>query len=171
MTIWTIGHSTHSIEEFIELLQAHGIQQLIDIRTLPGSKRHPHYNQENLEASLAEAGIHYRHMKGLGGLRKPKPDSPNLGWKNSGFRGYADYMQSEAFQEELAELIKLGKKKPTAMMCAEALPWRCHRNLVADALSTKDVETRHIMTLKQAPAHRRTAFAKVKNGKLGYPKS
>jgi Uncharacterized conserved protein len=169
MKLWTLGHSTHSIEEFLELLRAHGIRQLVDIRTLPGSRRHPQFNQENLEASLGAANIKYRHMKGLGGLRKPKADSINTGWKNSGFRGYADYMQTAEFEEQLKRLLEWSEELPTAVMCAEALPWKCHRSLLADALDAHKVEVRHIMSKTQATPHHRTKFAKVKKGKLSYP--
>ncbi len=169
-TLFTLGHSTHPIEEFLELLRAHGIRQLIDIRTLPGSKRHPQFNRENLEASLGAQKIKYRHMKGLGGLRKPKPDSLNLGWKNAGFRGYADYMQTKDFEEQLEQLLIWSGELPTAVMCAEALPWKCHRSLLADALDARGLEVKHIMSKTQAPPHRRTAFAKVRQGKVSYPK-
>ena len=168
-TLWTLGHSTHPIEAFVALLKAHGIQQLIDIRTLPGSTRHPQFNQDNLKDSLAAAKIGYRHMKGLGGLRKPKADSINTGWKNSGFRGYADYMQTEEFERQLEQLIEWSEEMPTAVMCAEALPWKCHRSLLSDALGVRKVQVRHIMSATQAPPHRRTPFAKISKGKLSYP--
>lgn len=170
-TVWTIGHSAHPIENFLALLQAHGIRQLIDIRTLPGSKRHPQFDQDNLKSSLEAVGIRYQHRKGLGGLRKPKADSINQAWKNSGFRGYADYMQTEAFEEELRHLMEAASQAPTVIMCAEVLPWRCHRSLVADALDARQVEVRHIMSPTQANPHRRTAFAKLNKGKLSYPQA
>jgi len=170
MTIFTLGHSTHSIGEFIGLLQAFGVKQLIDIRKLPGSERYPQFNQDRLKESLAANGICYRHMMGLGGLRKPKADSINRGWKNMGFRGYADYMQTEAFEEELGQLVKWAEELPTALMCAEALPWKCHRSLLSDALDARKVKVRHILSFTQASAHRRTSFAKVRKGKVSYPK-
>ena len=168
-TLWTLGHSTHPIEAFIALLKAHGVQQLIDIRTLPGSTRHPQFNQDHLKDSLSAAKIRYRHMKGLGGLRKPKADSINTGWKNSAFRGYADYMQTEEFERQLEQLIEWSGEMPTAVMCAEALPWKCHRSLLSDALGARKVVVRHIMSPAQAAPHRRTPFAKVRKGKVSYP--
>jgi len=169
MRLFTVGHSTRSLEEFIHLLQAHGVQQLVDIRTLPGSKRYPHFNLENLQASLPEAGIEYSHLKGLGGLRKAKADSRNAGWKNASFRGYADYMQTEDFAKNLEILIDLAKSRPTAIMCSEAVPWRCHRSLVADALLARGMEVMHLMSPTQGKPHRLTSFAKVEGTQVNYP--
>ena len=131
--LWTIGHSTRPIEEFVSLLKAHGIQQLVDVRTVPRSRYNPQFNTEMLAESLVHAAVHYRHSGGLGGLRKPKKDSINTGWRNASFRGYADYMQTEQFGEALNELMAYGTNDKTAIMCAEAVPWRCHRSLIADA--------------------------------------
>jgi uncharacterized protein (DUF488 family) len=142
---------------------------LIDVRTLPGSKRHPQFNAENLEASLRSAKIHYRHMKGLGGLRKPKADSVNDGWRNASFRGYADYMQTEEFDQQLSELIESSREAPTAVMCAEAVPWRCHRSLLADALLHRKIKVKHITGKAPAADHQRTPFAKFTRHGVIYP--
>jgi uncharacterized protein (DUF488 family) len=136
---------------------------------LPGSKRNPQFNREDLAKSLRNAGIGYRHMKGLGGLRHPKKDSINLGWRNASFRGYADYMQEPAFAENLERLLELAKRKTCAVMCAEAVPWRCHRSLVADALAVRGVEARHILGRQSARPHEITPFAVVRGRKLTYP--
>lgn len=167
--IYTIGHSTRALDEFIALLQAHGVTQLADIRTIPKSKRHPHFAGVALAESLPAAGIAYRHFAGLGGLRKPAPDSPNSGWRHAGFRGYADYMQTPAFEAALEDLIGWSREGPTAMMCAEAVWWQCHRQLVADALTARGVEVRHITSAKAAPVHTLTSFARVDAGRVRYP--
>jgi len=167
--IYTIGHSTRALDEFIALLQTHGVTQLADIRTIPKSKRHPHFAGVALAESLPAAGIAYRHFAGLGGLRKPAPDSPNSGWRHAGFRGYADYMQTPAFEAALEDLIGWSREGPTAMMCAEAVWWQCHRQLVADALTARGVEVRHITSAKAAPVHTLTSFARVDAGRVRYP--
>lgn len=167
--LWTIGHSTRPINEFVSLLKAHGIRQLIDVRTVPRSRHNPQFNTETLAQSLARAAIHYRQAGGLGGLRKPKKDSINMGWRNTSFRGYADYMQTDEFRSALDELMVESRLQHTAIMCAEAVPWRCHRSLIADALVTKDWEVRHIMSETKADRHRLTPFATVENGLLRYP--
>ena len=169
-TLWTIGHSTKPITEFLSLLNAHGIQRLVDVRTVPRSRYNPQFNSEALADSLAGAAIHYRHSAGLGGLRKPKRDSINTGWRNDSFRGYADYMQSDEFLKALAELMTDSRELRTAIMCAEAVPWRCHRSLIADALLTKGREVRHIMSEKKVDQHQLTSFATTENGQLRYPK-
>jgi uncharacterized protein (DUF488 family) len=186
--LWTIGHSTRPIEEFVLLLKAHGIRQLVDVRTIPKSRYNPQFNTEALAKRLAETGIAYRHAAGLGGLRKPKNDSINTGWRNESFRGYADYMQTEEFQRALEELMAYGTgiKTPfspihaghaethpfrTAVMCAEAVPWRCHRSLIADALVSRGWEVQHIMSETKADRHQMTSFAKVEHGMLSYPGS
>jgi uncharacterized protein (DUF488 family) len=169
VTVYSIGHSTRPIEDFIALLDAHGVTQVADVRTIPKSRRHPHFAQEALRASLPAAGIAYRHFPGLGGLRKPVPDSPNGGWRHAGFRGYADYMQTAAFETALAELILWSREKATAVMCAEAVWWRCHRQLIADALVARGVEVQHIMSDKAAPTHKLTAFARVDGPRVTYP--
>jgi uncharacterized protein (DUF488 family) len=167
--IYTIGHSTRTFEEFLELLKAHGIDRVVDVRTVPGSKRVPQFNRESITKRLAGAGIGYTHMKGLGGWRKPRKDSPNTAWRNESFRGFADYMQSEEFEENLAGLIALSKDQQIALMCAEAVPWRCHRSLIADALSTRGIEVRHITGPGEAKPHEMTDFAKVEGTKVTYP--
>ena len=168
LPISTIGHSTRSIEEFIQLLEAHGIQQLIDVRTVPRSRHNPQFNRENLPDSLKARGIAYRHMPELGGLRHAKPDSVNLGWRNASFRGYADYMQTDAFRAGVERLIKLSAQETTAIMCAEAVPWRCHRNLIADALVARGDEVLDILDAAATP-HKLTSFAVVTNGEVTYP--
>jgi uncharacterized protein (DUF488 family) len=168
MVAYTIGHSTRALDVFVGLLRTHGVTQLADVRTIPKSRRHPQFGQEALSASLPAAGIVYRHFPGLGGLRKPSRDSANGGWRHAGFRGYADYMQTTAFKAALEELIVWGGEAPTAVMCAEAVWWQCHRQLIADALVIRGVEVRHIMD-KSAPAHVLTAFARVDGPRLTYP--
>ncbi len=135
----TIGHSTRALEDFIVLLKAHGVEQLIDVRTIPRSRHNPQFNADTLPAGLRAADIAYVHLKELGGLRYPRADSPNQGWRNSSFRGYADYMQTEEFAKALERLLALAAKKRSVIMCAEAVPWRCHRSLIADALRVKRV--------------------------------
>lgn len=168
--LWTIGHSTRPIDVFISLLKAHGIQQLIDVRTIPRSRHNPQFNHENVLESLRTEELSYRHMPQLGGLRKPRKDSINTGWRNASFRGYADYMQTEQFGKALEELMAYGRNKKTAIMCAEAVPWRCHRSLIADALVTGDWEIRHIMSETKGDQHQLTSFAVVESSRLSYPK-
>ena len=168
MKIWTIGHSTHSIAEFLSILRDHDIQSVADIRRFPGSKRLPHFNKESLRNSLEAAGIEYHHFEGLGGRRNPVPGSRNSGWKVLAFRGYADYMETQAFVNGLDELVVLAGAMPTAIMCAEAVPWRCHRQLVADALVARGVEVRHITSISSAPLHTLTDFAQVEQGRVAY---
>jgi uncharacterized protein (DUF488 family) len=167
--VFTIGHSTRPIEEFVALLTAHGVTQLADVRTIPKSRRHPHFAQESLRVSLPAAGITYRHFPGLGGLRKPAPDSANAGWRHAGFRGYADYMQTPAFAAALEDLLGWSRAAPTAVMCAEAVWWRCHRQLIADALVARGIEVRHITSPKAAAAHVLTSFARVDGERVSYP--
>lgn len=169
--LWTIGHSTRPIEEFIELLQTHGIRLLVDVRTLPYSRRNPQFNTDALAESLVQAGLQYQHLPALGGRRKSRPDSVNLGWRNVGFRGYADYMQTDEFWRALEELMALGEKAPTAIMCAEAVPWRCHRSLIADALVTRGWTIQHILSTAGVHPHQLTPFAKIQNGALTYPEA
>jgi uncharacterized protein (DUF488 family) len=169
MTVSTIGHSTHPIEEFVRMLVAHGIRQLVDVRTIPRSKRNPQFNRENLPASLEAAGIGYRHMPGLGGLRHPHKDSMNTGWRNPSFRGYADYMQTPEFGEDLNHLIQLASEAPTAIMCAEAVPWRCHRSLIADALLARGVAVLEILSAAKIQPHAMTPFANVVGQQVTYP--
>jgi uncharacterized protein (DUF488 family) len=167
--VYTIGHSTRSIDERIALLRAHGVTQLADVRTVPKSRRYPHFAQDALSRSLPEAGIAYRHFPDLGGLRKPLPDSPNSGWRHAGFRGYADYMQTPAFAAALKMLMEWSSSAPTAIMCAEAVWWQCHRKLIADALVARGIEVRHIMSAKAAPAHALTEFARTDGERVTYP--
>ena len=138
-TVFTLGHSTLPIERFVALLARYGIEQLADVRTVPRSRRNPQFNADALSESLRTVGISYVPFRELGGLRKPRPDSPNSGWRNESFRGYADYMQTPEFEAGLSRLVELGAKQRTAIMCAEAVPWRCHRSLVADALVARGI--------------------------------
>jgi uncharacterized protein (DUF488 family) len=169
MTISTIGHSTHPIEEFIGILQAHGIRRLVDVRTIPRSRRNPQFNRENLPGSLQAAGIEYSHLPGLGGLRHPRKDSINTGWRNASFRGYADYMQTPEFAEDVDRLIAIASDGPTAIMCAEAVPWRCHRSLIADALAARGIPAIEILSAAKSQPHAMTPFAKVEGQKVTYP--
>jgi uncharacterized protein (DUF488 family) len=167
--LFTIGHSTHPIDAFLKILNSHGIERLADIRTVPRSRHNPQFNRENLPASLDGAGIRYVHMPGLGGLRMPRKDSINTGWRNDSFRGYADYMQTDEFERRLEELIALAGKERVAIMCAESVPWRCHRSLVADALTARGVTVRHIMAATSARAHTLTPFAHIEAHRVTYP--
>ena len=168
-TIYTIGHSTRPIEEFISLLKNNGVTRLIDIRTVPRSRYNPQYEQAALETSLPDAGIEYRYMKDLGGLRPKVKDSINMGWHNESFRNYADYMQTDAFAAGIKELIAVAEQSPTAIMCAEAVPWRCHRLLVGDALVARDIEVLDIMSDTSTKPHTLTSFAVVDGTKVTYP--
>ena len=168
-TIFTIGHSTHAIEPFLELLKSHGIEQIIDIRTIPKSRRNPQFNSEALAAALDAAGIRYVHLKELGGLRHARRDSINLGWRNASFRGYADYMQSPEFEAGIERAIRLAADRPSALMCAEAVPWRCHRSLVADALVVRGFRVTHIIGSAEPKEHTLTPFARVRGTQVTYP--
>lgn len=168
-TIFTIGHSTLPGDTFIERLQGHGVVQLADVRTVPRSRHNPQFNAEVLSASLPAAGIAYLPMPALGGLRHTRRDSPNMAWRNASFRGYADYMQTPAFDEALEDLIAAGRGARTAIMCAEAVPWRCHRSLVADALLARGVAVAEIMPTGEARPHRLTPFAVVDGRHVTYP--
>ena len=167
--VFTIGHSTHPIAEFVQILKANGVKRVIDIRTIPRSRHNPQFNGEALAESLRASGIAYLHIKKLGGLRHPSKESINLGWRNSGFRGFADYMQTPEFDAALERAIKLAKTKPSALMCAEAVPWRCHRSLVADALSMRKIPVMHISSATRASAHEITPFALVRGSRITYP--
>jgi uncharacterized protein (DUF488 family) len=168
MTVLTVGHSTRPLDEFIDLLRAHAVQLLADIRTVPRSRRNPQFNTNTLPVSLGEAGVDYVHIPGLGGLRKPRPDSPNAGWKNDSFRGYADYMQTPEFADNIAYLLALATERTVALMCAESVPWRCHRSLVADALTARGVAVEHIMSPTRRQPHKLTAFARVEGERVTY---
>ena len=167
--VLTIGHSTRSLETFIDLLQAYGVKRLVDVRTVPRSRRNPHFNKEVLPAALLVARINYTHLPGLGGLRHARRDSPNTGWRNSSFRGFADYMQTEEFESALEEVIELAAGEPLALMCAEAVPWRCHRSLIADALLVRGVNVSHIMTRQSCRKHTLTPWAMVNGKQITYP--
>jgi len=169
MIIYTIGHSTRSLDEFLAMLRAHAIAQLADVRTLPRSRRHPHFSREALGASLGAAGIAYRHLAALGGLRKPRPDSANTAWRQEGFRGYADYMETPAFENALDDLVDWSKTGRTAVMCAEAVWWQCHRRLIADALVARAVDVSHVTAGDAAQPHELTPFARVESGRVRYP--
>lgn len=171
LTIFTIGHSTRPIEEFIELLRANQVKQLIDIRTIPKSRRNPQFGSEALATSLAEAGIDYVHIKALGGMRRPRKDSMNLGWRNESFRGYADHMQTPEFNTALEAAVRLAGQKRTALMCAEAVPWRCHRSLVSDALLAHGVDVREIISDAAPKEHKLTSFARIEGKRVTYPKA
>lgn len=168
-TLYSIGHSTRPIEEFVALLRMHGVRQLVDVRTAPGSRRNPQYGADALAASLAEAGIAYSQLKPLGGRRRPRADSPNAGWRNLSFRGYADHMQTPEFAAALAQLIALGRAAPTAFMCAEAVPWRCHRSLIGDALIARGLAVVDIVGERDARPHKLNPMAVVRDGGLIYP--
>ena len=167
--ILTIGHSTHPIEKFLELLAVHGVEQLMDVRTIPKARRNPQYNTDALAEALQAAHIHYRHMPGLGGLRHARRDSVNTGWRNMSFRGYADYMQTAAFEESLADCLALAKRERVALMCAEAVPWRCHRSLIADALIVRGIDAREITSGVRTRPHVLTPWAKVSGTRVTYP--
>jgi uncharacterized protein (DUF488 family) len=169
MTVWTIGHGTRRVDELIELLTSQGIGRLTDVRTIPRSRHNPQFNRDRLPDDLVRAGISYVHMPGLGGLRRPRSDSVNLAWRNSGVRGYADYMQTAAFQANLDVLVRQAAGARTAIMCAETVPWRCHRSLLADTLTVNGVAVHHIITAGQTQPHELTAGARPCNGLLTYP--
>jgi len=169
VSVLTVGHSTHLIEKFVAMLKAHGVEQLVDVRTIPKSRHNPQFNSGSLDLSLQDAGIAYFHMPSLGGLRHPRKDSINTGWKNASFRGYADYMQTPAFAESLAELIEIASRRQTVIMCAEAVPWRCHRSLIADALIARGIGVEDILSESSRKPHAPTPFAKLEEGKVTYP--
>ncbi len=168
LSIWTIGHSTLAIEEFIERLNSFEIQVLADVRSFPGSRRYPHFNKENLTQSLAAAGIEYLHFKDLGGRRRARPDSHNVAWRNESFRGYADYMETEGFKQGIARLLEVARDRRTAIMCSEAVWWRCHRSLISDYLKVSGVEVFHIMTAGKSQDHPYTSAATIVEGRLSY---
>ena len=169
--IWTVGHSTRPIGEFTDVLRAHEICLLVDVRTIPRSRHNPQFNTDMLAESLKEAGLASLHMSKLGGLRKARKDSINSGWRNASFRGYADYMQTDEFQRALEELMVYGTDTRVAIMCAEAVPWRCHRSLIADALVTRGWGVRHILSHVKADEHRLTPFAVIDGTTIVYPQA
>ena len=168
-TVYTVGHSTRTTRELLELLRAHGVEQVVDVRTIPRSRHNPQFNRPALSRALHAGKLGYRHLKALGGLRHARADSVNLGWRNASFRGYADYMQTEEFAAGQARLEQIARGRPTAIMCAEALPWRCHRSLIADALTVAGWRVLHIQSRRTARPHRRTPFLRVRGGTLRYP--
>jgi uncharacterized protein (DUF488 family) len=167
--VFTIGHSRRSIEEFVGLLQANGIEQLVDIRSVPRSRMNPQFNRDTLPHSLRQAGIDYLHMPELGGMRHPRPDSPNGAWRNDSFRGYADYMQTPEFAAAVKKLTEIARSRQIAIMCAEAVPWRCHRSLVGDALTVRGVVVEDILSAARRQPHRMTPFARVEGTRVWYP--
>jgi uncharacterized protein (DUF488 family) len=169
MRIWTIGHSTRTIDKFISLLKENGIKLLADVRSLPGSKRNPQFNKETLSDSLGKAGIRYEHFLELGGRRKPREDSRNMAWRNASFRGYADYMETEEFDKGVKRLLDLASKfGPAAIMCAEAVWWRCHRSLISDYLKARGIEVVHILDASKIEPHRFSSAARIVDGALSY---
>jgi uncharacterized protein (DUF488 family) len=168
-SLFTIGHSTRPVRDFIALLDAYGVKQIVDVRSIPKSRHNPQFNGEDLKQSLKQEGIRYKHISKLGGLRHSRKGSLNLGWRNPSFRGFADYMSTAEFHAGLDELMHIASLRKTAVMCAEAVPWRCHRALIADALTKNGWTVRDIMTRTNAPKHRLTPFLKVRKGQLMYP--
>ena len=169
MRIWTIGHSTRAIDKFISLLEEIKMKLLLDVRAWPGSKRYPQFNKEALAKSLIAHGIRYEHFPELGGKRKSKPDSRNTAWRNASFRGYADYMETEQFQKGIERLLDVAAEAgPTAIMCAEAVWWRCHRSLVADYLKARGVEVLHVLGANKVDPHPYTSAARIVKGELSY---
>jgi len=171
VTIFTIGHSTHPIEEFVDILRAHGVEFVADVRTIPKSRHNPQYNSDALAALLHERAIGYEHVPGLGGLRHAEKASVNMAWQNASFRGFADYMQTEEFDAGLMQLIHIAGKHKTVIMCAEAVPWRCHRSLIADALLARGITAMDIMSKTAAKAHTMTPWAHVMGTTITYPRS
>ncbi len=169
MTIYTIGHSTRTLKEFLAILQHYSIEQLIDVRTVPRSRYVPQFNEANLSRSLKKIGITYERMTGLGGLRHAQKDSVNTGWHNASFRGYADYMQTDEFKAAIEQLIDRAGTKVTAIMCSEAVPWRCHRSLIGDALLIRKIQVMDIFDKDRTQEEKLTAFAKVKDRSVIYP--
>jgi uncharacterized protein (DUF488 family) len=167
--IFTIGHSTRPIEDFVHLLKSHGVQRVIDVRTLPRSRFNPQFDRTRLPALLRAAHLHYTHLPGLGGLRRPHRDSPNVGWRNKSFRGYADYMQTAAFSDSLERCLEIASAERVALMCAEAVPWRCHRSLIADALVARGIEALEIASESRVRPHTMTPFAHLDGTTITYP--
>ena len=166
---FTIGHSTRSVQDFISLLLSHHIELVVDVRTVPRSRRNPQFNRESLPQSLQEAAISYEHIAGLGGFRRPNRHSANAGWRNASFRGYADYMQTAAFGAAIETLVERAQRQRLAVMCAEAVPWRCHRSLIADALVTRGIRVEEIISATRTQQHSITSFARVEGITITYP--
>jgi uncharacterized protein (DUF488 family) len=169
LKVYTIGHSTRTLEEFIQLLKTYGVTLLVDVRTVPRSRHNPQFNKETLPGSLKPEGVRYIHMPEIGGLRRPKRDSVNLAWRNMSFRGYADYMQSREFTDNLLKIMALARENCLALMCAEALPWRCHRSLISDALVLRHVKVQHIISASSIITHELNEMAQVEGTKITYP--
>jgi len=168
-SVYTIGHSTRTLDEFVGLLKTYGVTLVVDVRTVPRSRHNPQFNKETLPNSLKPSGIKYIHMPEIGGLRRPKHDSVNLAWKNLGFRGYADYMQTKEFTENLLKIIALARENRLALMCAEALPWRCHRSLISDALVVRHLKVEHIIGESSCLNHELSEMARVEGNQITYP--
>jgi len=168
-TLWTVGHATRTAQQLIALVSTHTVERLIDVRTLPRSRHNPQFNKETIEESLAAAGIGYEHQRVLGGLRKPRANSINLGWREPGFRGFADHMQSEEFNAAIDDLATRASTERMAILCAEAEPWRCHRSLIADALTTRGIDVLHIVDSARLDTHGMTPFARVRGQGITYP--
>jgi uncharacterized protein (DUF488 family) len=168
VTIWTVGHSTRSSNEFTQLLLDHHIEALVDVRSFPGSRRYPHFNRTLLAEQLHSNDVEYFHLPSLGGRRKPRADSQNTAWQNASFRAYADHMESEEFEQGIEELLRIGSLKRTAIMCAEAVWWSCHRSLISDYLKSNEVEVLHIVNLNRVEPHPYTTAARIVDGKLSY---
>jgi len=166
--VLTIGHSTRSLDEFIEILKSFQIEILVDVRSFPGSRRYPHFNREALNGSLRASGIDYIHLPGLGGRRRPLPDSLNMTWRNESFRGYADYMETDEFRDGIDRLLTLARDRRTVIMCSEAVWWRCHRSMISDYLKAKGVDVIHILAAGKSEAHPYTSAARIVNGDLSY---
>lgn len=166
--VHTIGHSTRSAEDFLALLEREGIRRLHDIRTFPGSRRYPHFGRDELASLLGDRGIAYEHLPALGGRRHPRPDAPPTAWRNEGFKGYADYMATDAFRTALGYLMDRAVEVPSVIMCSEAVPWRCHRTMISDALLARGVSVEHILDAKRSP-HAMTRFAVLSRGEVSYP--
>jgi uncharacterized protein (DUF488 family) len=169
LVVMTVGHSTRTSREFIQLLKVHQVQRLVDVRTVPRSRHNPQFNRSVLSPALHSSRFHYTYMPGLGGFRHARRDSPNAGWHNASFRGFADYMQTTAFRENLEELVKLAKSEQIAIMCAEAVPWRCHRSLIADALLARGIEVREITSATRTQLHTLTPWGKISGKQVTYP--
>jgi uncharacterized protein (DUF488 family) len=167
--IFTVGHSTRAIDDFVALLEAHGVNVLVDVRTVTRSRHNPQFNRETLPESLGRVGIDYMHLAELGGLRRPHPNSTNTGWRNLSFRGFADYMETPEFEKGLACLMNEAKTRSVAAMCAEAVPWRCHRTLIADALVARGMQVFEISSITRAQPHIMTSFAQVEGMQVRYP--
>lgn len=167
--VFTIGHSTRSLRDFIALLESHGVELVVDVRTVPRSRHNPQFNSATLPEALRAAGIGYEHAAALGGFRRASPDSPNAGWRNASFRGYADYMQTAAFDASLGGVIEQAQSKRLVLMCAEAVPWRCHRSLIADALVARDIRVEEIISARRTQAHAMTSFARIEGAAVTYP--